>query len=108
MNRIRSFIGVCPQADVVFPGLSCNDHLLLYSELKGASADQDLIHTALEAVGLAVQAHVPLSKLSGGQKRKMCLAVALLNGCSTVFLDEPTSGLDPSSRRFVWQLIRKV
>ena len=51
--------------------------------------------------------HRPASALSGGQKRKLCLAISIIVGSKTLFLDEPTSGMDPHSRRSIWALLRE-
>ncbi|CAN0355148.1 unnamed protein product, partial [Hapterophycus canaliculatus] len=58
-------------------------------------------------VGLTEKKNEKTKTLSGGQKRKLSVGIALLGGSKVVFLDEPTSGMDPHSRRFTWDLIRK-
>ena len=62
----------------------------------------------IAAVGLREKRAVPASQLSGGMKRKLCLAIALLGSPGTVVLDEPTSGMDPFSRRSTWELIKRA
>ena len=57
-------------------------------------------------VGLAEKREARADALSGGQKRKLCLAVSLTGSSTTIFLDEPTSGMDPHSRRAIWALLR--
>ena len=62
----------------------------------------------LEAVGLSGRAHVRVQQLSGGERRRLDLALALMNRPAVLFLDEPTTGLDPESRRTAWQLVRDL
>ncbi|CAN0520838.1 unnamed protein product, partial [Ectocarpus sp. 8 AP-2014] len=61
----------------------------------------------LNDVGLTEKENELTTTLSGGQKRKLSVGIALIGGSKVVFLDEPTSGMDPHSRRFTWDLIRK-
>ena len=108
MRTIRESLGVCPQQNVLFEPLSPTLHLRLFGALKGLSGAE--LHKAIDAllqmVMLSERAHVKSAVLSGGQKRKLCLAISLIGGSSTLFLDEPTSGMDPHSRRSIWQLLR--
>ena len=61
----------------------------------------------IEAVGLTEKARARAKTLSGGQRRKLSVAIAFIGGSRVVFLDEPTSGMDPYSRRFTWNVIRQ-
>ena len=61
-------------------------------------------HCQAPQVKLTERAHTAAGSLSGGQKRKLCLAISLMGGSRTIFLDEPTSGMDPHSRRAIWQV----
>jgi ATP-binding cassette subfamily A (ABC1) protein 3 len=108
MRQIRRSLGVCPQQNVIFLPLTPVDHLILHGELKGLRGielDQQM-REILNHVGLVERAYVPAAALSGGQKRKLCLAIALIGSPATCFLDEPTSGMDPHSRRSIWALLR--
>ena len=109
MAEIRISLGVCPQTNVLFDELSVDCHLKLYGELKGmGGADLEAaIVDMLSQVALSEKRHAAASALSGGQKRKLCLAIALLSSPLTCFLDEPTSGMDPHSRRGIWRLLRE-
>ena len=83
-------------------------HLQLYGALKGLSGAglARSVDTLLSQVGLAEKRATAAAALSGGQKRKLCLAIALIGQARTIFLDEPTSGMDPHSRRSIWALLR--
>ena len=108
MVAIRQSLGVCPQLNTIFAQLTPAQHLRLYGSLKGLRGAEleAAIRTLLEQVTLAEKTHTNAEALSGGQKRKLCLAVSLIGASSTVFLDEPTSGMDPHSRRAIWALLR--
>jgi ATP-binding cassette subfamily A (ABC1) protein 3 len=99
MHAIRQFIGVCPQHDVLFSSLTVSEHLRFYGELKCPSLSppdlEDKISLLISEVGLTEKVNAPSSSLSGGQKRKLSLAIALIGEGKVVILDEPTSGMDP-------------
>jgi len=109
MGRIRNSLGVCPQRNVIFPGLTVTEHLILVAMLKGVPWSQ--IDKACKAmvrlVGLKGKNHSKAGHLSGGMKRKLCMGMALIGGSEVVVLDEPTSGMDPYSRRATWDLLRE-
>jgi len=109
MAQIRESLGVCPQHDVLWPTLSVEEHLRLFAQLKGVAADRvkDEVDAMIEAVKMNEKRDKYPTQLSGGQKRKLSLGIALIGGSKIVFLDEPTSGMDPHSRRDAWQLIRQ-
>jgi len=109
MAAIRTMIGVCPQHDVLFKTLTCVEHLRLFATIKGIPSEkvEKLAEDILRDVGMPEKKNWYASKLSGGQKRKLSLAIAFLGDSEIIFLDEPTSGMDPYSRRSTWDLIRK-
>jgi ABC-type multidrug transport system ATPase subunit len=104
----RRTLGVCPQMNVLFPALTCMEHLRIYAAIKGVAAGE--VESAavekLREVGLEAKANERSAALSGGMKRRLQMALALVGPSRVVLLDEPTSGLDPVSRRDAWQLIR--
>ncbi len=99
MPLIRQFLGLCPQHNVLFPRLSCLEHLECFAVLKGLKAGSPetrrAVDDVLAQVGLAAKRDAVATEMSGGQKRKLSVAIALLGGSAVVFLDEPTSGMDP-------------
>jgi len=107
LDRIRAMMGVCPQFDVLWPMLSGREHMRLYGILKGVGRDYLEGHVAelLGQVHLTSAATVRTSGYSGGMKRRLSVAIALLGDPRVVFLDEPTTGMDPISRRHVWDII---
>ncbi|GMH76285.1 hypothetical protein TL16_g07027 [Triparma laevis f. inornata] len=109
MAAIRTKIGVCPQHDVLFKTLTVAEHLRLFATIKHIPSDkvEKLIVDILKDVGMPEKYSWHAAKLSGGQKRKLSLAIAFLGDSEIIFLDEPTSGMDPYSRRSTWDLIRK-
>lgn len=109
MPRIRkTLLGVCAQDDRLFPEVTVEGHLGIYSMFKGIPTErvEEAITAVIGAVGLVEKRQVASTALSGGMKRKLGLAIALLGGSSVVVLDEPTSGMDPFSRRSTWELIK--
>jgi ABC-type multidrug transport system ATPase subunit len=108
MATIRKTLGVCGQDDRLFPTITVQTHLEMYCLFKGvAPADlKVMVDNTIAAVGLKEKRHVYAGQLSGGMKRKLCLAIALIGGSSVVVLDEPTSGMDPFSRRSTWELVK--
>ena len=107
----RRRVGFCPQFDVLFERLTVEEHLYFYGIVKGARKElQREIEDLLQQSGLNVHRRKLSKALSGGYKRKLSLAIAMIAQSRVLILDEPTSGMDPESRRKVWdflQLIRK-
>eukprot|EP00898_Chlorokybus_atmophyticus_P008904 jgi/Chlat1/9014/Chrsp94S08294 len=106
----RSHVGVCPQHNVLFSNLTVREHLRLYAAIKGmkGSGKVDAAVDELAAgVGLTDKLDEKASALSGGMKRKLQVAIALIGDSRVVLLDEPTSGMDPHSRRAMWELLKK-
>ncbi|XP_052276886.1 ABC-type organic anion transporter ABCA8B-like isoform X3 [Dreissena polymorpha] len=109
LSEIRSQSGVCPQHNILFDHLTCIEHLELFAGIKGIQDDQrqQQIAEALDSVGLKEQKDVSAAKLSGGQKRKLSVAIAIIGDPKIIFLDEPTAGMDPYSRRHLWSVLKE-
>ncbi|XP_041378992.1 cholesterol transporter ABCA5-like isoform X2 [Gigantopelta aegis] len=108
MERIRSMTGVCPQHDILYDELSCREHLEIFAAIKGVKQKNkaSVVEKVMKAVDIEDQADVLAINLSGGQKRKLSVAIALIGDPKILFLDEPTAGMDPYSRRHLWSLLK--
>eukprot|EP01138_Halocafeteria_seosinensis_P007062 gb/GECG01007221.1/.p1 GENE.gb/GECG01007221.1/~~gb/GECG01007221.1/.p1 ORF type:complete len:1912 (+),score=224.19 gb/GECG01007221.1/:1-5736(+) len=110
LNAIRKYLGVCPQHDVLWDNLTVEEHLKLFAGLKEVPrAEVDAaVGDIIKEVGLTEKVRVKSKQLSGGQKRKLSVAIALIGNSKVVMLDEPTSGMDPYSRRSTWDIIQNA
>ena len=106
--RIR--VGVVPQMDNLDPDFTVAENLLVYGRYFGMT-DEDIkarIPSLLEFASLAHKKDVKVPTLSGGMKRRLTLARALVNDPDILFLDEPTTGLDPQARHLIWQRLHDL
>jgi lipooligosaccharide transport system ATP-binding protein len=106
----RQRVGVVPQHDNIDPDFTVAENLLVYGRYFGL-ADADIrrrIPGLLEFAGLAGRAGAKIQTLSGGMKRRLTLARALVNDPELVFMDEPTTGLDPQARHLIWERLRSL
>jgi len=107
---VRQLIGVTGQYASVDEVLSATENLIIFSRLLGLSGPQasKKAKDLLEEFGLTEAAKRPISKFSGGMRRRLDLAVSLIAQPPLIFLDEPTTGLDPRTRTQMWNTIRKL
>jgi ABC-2 type transport system ATP-binding protein len=98
----RDQVGVVLQESEPEPGLSVRECLALYAGFYRAPRDID---ETVALVGLAQKAGEPGTRLSGGQRRRLDFALALIGDPELIFLDEPTTGFDPSARRAAWEVV---
>lgn len=108
-NSARAQLGVCPQFDAM-DKMSVSETLLFYSRLRGINKSQMKDHVArlLKAVGLTQFRGRMAHQLSGGNKRKLSLAVSLVGDPPVVLLDEPSSGMDALAKRVMWRAVASV
>ncbi|KAF9424045.1 hypothetical protein HW555_000754 [Spodoptera exigua] len=108
-SSARAHIGLCPQHNVLFNELTVKEHLEFFARLKGFHGAElkAEIDSLIEKLELQDKRDFPSYGLSGGQKRRLCVGIALSGAARVVLLDEPTSGMDPSSRRALWELLQK-
>ena len=107
MPEIRQRCGFCPQFDILWPTLTVKEHLSFFSLFKGVPRGSigAEIESMVARLDLVAQTNQPAGQLSGGQRRRLSLGIAMLGSPDTVFLDEPTSGMDPAARRHAWSVI---
>ena len=109
-SRIRRDIGVVPQMDNLDPDFTVLENLRVYAgffDIKGAALQQRT-DELLKFVELTEKANVRIPELSGGMKRRLSIARALVNSPKLLVLDEPTTGLDPQVRHLIWGRLREL
>ncbi|XES76725.1 MAG: ABC transporter ATP-binding protein [Candidatus Bathyarchaeia archaeon] len=108
-GKVKERIGVCTQETAIYPYLTAVENLELFGNLH--TLDQKTLKTRgtllLDKMGLTEDAKRKASKYSGGMKRRLSLALALIHDPEIAFLDEPTVAMDPQSRHAVWDFIKE-
>jgi lipooligosaccharide transport system ATP-binding protein len=109
-REVKRQIGVCPQEDNLDPDFSVWKNLMVFGRYfdMPRPAAQHKAHELLEFLHLTDKTHARIDELSGGMKRRLLLARALLNSPRLLLLDEPTTGLDPQARHLIWQWVRTL
>jgi lipooligosaccharide transport system ATP-binding protein len=109
-REARERVGVVPQFDNLDPDFNCAENLRVYGRYFGLSrADIDArIPRLLDFAGLSGKADTSIRVLSGGMKRRLTLARALINDPDLLMLDEPTTGLDPQARHLIWERLKQL
>jgi ABC-2 type transport system ATP-binding protein len=102
---LRHRVGVMPQQPGSYPGARCGEMLRLVASYFAHPLDADDL---LDELGLAAVARRPFRRLSGGEKQRLSLAMALVGRPELVFLDEPSAGLDVQARHLTWDLLRSL
>uniref|UniRef100_A0A670J8M4 P-type phospholipid transporter n=1 Tax=Podarcis muralis TaxID=64176 RepID=A0A670J8M4_PODMU len=107
---VHQNMGYCPQFDAIDDLLTGREHLRLYANLRGVPAAEveKVAEWGIQKLGLLMYADQLAGTYSGGNKRKLSTAIALIGCPPLVLLDEPTTGMDPQSRRFLWNSIVSV
>ncbi|XP_068386834.1 cholesterol transporter ABCA5 isoform X3 [Eschrichtius robustus] len=108
MFEARKMIGICPQLDIHFDVLTVEENLSILASIKGIPANNVIQEVQKVLLDLDMQAikDNQAKKLSGGQKRKLSVGIAVLGNPKVLLLDEPTAGMDPCSRHIVWNLLK--
>jgi len=109
-ETIRRKFGLCVQKDILYENLTAAEHIELISRLRGVPVHEIPQYTTLlsQKVGIESELTKKTSTLSGGNKRKLSLALAIAGQTKVIFLDEPTSGMDPNARRNFWDIVRSL
>ena len=107
---IKDKLGIVSQFDSLDPDFSCAENLLVFGRYFGLkdSLIKERIPNLLEFAALTSKANAKLSELSGGMKRRLSLARALVNDPQLLLLDEPTTGLDPQARHLMWERLQRL
>ncbi|KAK5663638.1 hypothetical protein OQA88_4069 [Cercophora sp. LCS_1] len=106
-RKLTQSIGVCPQFDAL-DLLTARQHLEFYARIKGVQGRAEVranAEIAMARVGLTPFANTQASKLSGGNKRKLSLAIALMGDPAVLILDEPSSAMDAAAKRNMWKVL---
>jgi ABC-type multidrug transport system ATPase subunit len=90
--------------------MTVEEHLWFYAKLKGIPVEKrtKVIEQSIDQMNLADHRSKPAGTLSGGNKRKLSVAMATLGNPPIILLDEPSAGMDPEARRFMWQVVANI
>ncbi|XP_064455078.1 ATP-binding cassette sub-family A member 17-like [Ornithodoros turicata] len=105
-TKARKNITLCPQFDVFFPDLTVEEHLTFFGTMRGLTRTSlaERMASVLQTVRLSAKIGDLSDSLSGGMKRRLSIAIAIVSNPKVLILDEPTSGIDPETRRELWDL----
>ncbi|TKR67159.1 hypothetical protein L596_023352 [Steinernema carpocapsae] len=106
LPQIRKSLGLCPQYNILFDNLTVMEHLEFFCKLKGRPYFESEAMDIITRLKIDFKKDCYAGTLSGGQKRKLSLSIALIGGSEIVMLDEPTSGMDPGARHETWTLLQ--
>lgn len=109
VEKVRGKLGICPQENIFWPKLTCREQMIFMAKMYSvdpatARSRSDYL---LDIIGLGNKSRVLARKLSGGMKRRLSIALALVHDPEILVLDEPEAGLDPQSRVLVRSLIKE-
>jgi len=109
-DRARRHLGYCPQFDALPDKLTARETLALYARIRGIQGSQveESVSTTIKRMCLEAHQHTTCERLSGGNKRKLSTAMALIGEPSVILLDEPSTGIDVGARRFLWEVLGDV
>merc|ERR1711998_475692 len=110
MQNIYCDMGICPQHDLLWPNLTAREHLEFYGRLKGLEGQslKQAVVNALASVNLLQFSNRKARAFSGGMKRRLSMANALMGDPTVVIMDEPSTGLDPDSKHKLWDVISRA
>jgi len=109
IDAIRLQLGVCPQENVLWDDLTGPEHLYFFGRLKNLRGKKldEAVDYWMEQVNLTNAKHKFSRQYSGGMKRRLCVAIAMIGDPAVVLLDEPTTGLDPASKQSLWEVVTR-
>ena len=109
-GEIQQQFGYCPQYDAIFEYMTVYENLEFYAKLKGVKQDymSQIINAVIYEMRLQEFIKKMSGRLSGGNKRKLSVAISMICNPPIILLDEPSTGMDPEARRFMWSIIHKM
>lgn len=107
-EKIRKIINISPQENAVAKNLTVKENLNLVATLYDIPDKQNVVANILQEFGLTEKENSQSKKLSGGQSRRLSIALAMITKPKILFLDEPTLGLDVKARKILWDTIEKL
>uniref|UniRef100_A0A4W2G791 ATP-binding cassette sub-family A member 3-like n=1 Tax=Bos indicus x Bos taurus TaxID=30522 RepID=A0A4W2G791_BOBOX len=108
--KVRSKIGYCPQFDALLDYMTAREIMIMYARLWGIPETKinNYVKKSMEALNLESYADKYIYTYSGGNKRRLSTAIALMGKPSVIFLDEPSTGMDPVARRLLWNAVTRT
>lgn len=103
----RAYLGVCPQFDAI-DQMTVLEHLRFYAKARGVNEVEHNVQEVMRATGLSPYSGRMAATLSGGNKRKLSLGIALIGNPTVLLLDEPSSGMDAASKRVMWKTLAAI
>ncbi|MCI6542576.1 MAG: ABC transporter ATP-binding protein [Firmicutes bacterium] len=107
-DKVRKIINISPQESAVAKNLTVKENLDLIATLYDVENKDDKIKNIIAEFGLKEKEKVLCKKLSGGQLRRLSIALAIITNPKILFLDEPTLGLDVKARKLLWEIVKKL
>ena len=109
-NKIKKLIGYCPQTNPIFEYMTVEENIEYFSRIKGIPKERraELCNRAITQLDLELHRKKLSGDLSGGNKRKLSVALAIIGSPPIILLDEPSAGMDPEARRFMWRVVEKI
>ena len=109
-SQAHQTTGICLETDTLWNSLTIKQHLEVYAGIRGLKKPETKLAVGylLEALGLEEYGEKRIIELSGGTKRKVCVALSIIGAPDTILLDEPTTGVDPKGRSQIWNLLKSI
>merc|ERR1719440_214254 len=110
LKKARNVLGYCPQHNPLVPIMTVRETMEMYGMIKGLSGKElsNARDLWIEAMDLYSHQWKLAGNLSGGNKRKLCVAIAMIGDPEIILLDEPSAGMDPEARRFMWNVVAEI